>query len=71
METVEKLPEIPCRGGSGIIDPFGHFVAGPVWDEETILYADLDMQLAAASRMEHDPAGHYARPDVLELVVRE
>lgn len=45
--------------------------AEPVWDEEKIIYAELDMQLPAACKMEHDPIGHYARPDVLELVVHE
>ena len=29
------------------------------------------MDLPAACKMEHDAVGHYARPDVLELVVRE
>lgn len=43
----------------------------PVWDREEIIYADLDMQRAAASRMEFDPVGHYARPDVTELIVHE
>ena len=42
-----------------------------VWDEETIIYADLDMALTAACKMEHDAVGHYARPDVLELVVHD
>ena len=43
----------------------------PVWDKEDIIYADLDMQQAIASRMEFDGVGHYARPDVLELRVHE
>ncbi len=71
LEDIEKLPEKVCRGGSCIIDPYGHYVTEPVWEEETIIYADLDMQLPAACRMEHDPVGHYARPDVLELLVKE
>ena len=68
---IKDLPEMVCRGGSCIIDPFGHYMMDPVWDEETILYADLDMQMAASARMEHDAVGHYARPDVLELIVHE
>ena len=71
QEAVAKQSEIVCRGGSCIIDPFGHYVTEPVWDREQIIYADLDMQLAASSRMEHDAVGHYARPDVLELIVTE
>ncbi len=68
-KEVEPLPEITCRGGSNIIDPYGHPVTGTLWDEEGILYADLDMQKVPTSRMEHDVCGHYSRPDVLELVI--
>ena len=60
-----------CRGGSCIIDPYGHYLTNPVWDEETIIYAELDMSLPAACKMEHDAIGHYARPDILELKVNE
>ena len=70
-EMVEQLPEYVCRGGSCVIDPYGHYATQPVWDEETIIYADLDMNLPAACKMEHDAVGHYARPDVLELIVNE
>ena len=70
-EETEKLPYWVCRGGSCVIDPFGHYVTEPVWDEETVIYADLDMELPAACKMEHDAVGHYARPDVLKLVVED
>ena len=51
---VEQLPEYVCRGGSCVIDPYGHYATQPVWDEETIIYADLDTNLPAACKMEHD-----------------
>ena len=70
-ETVKALPEMVCRGGSCVIDPYGHYLTEPVWDEETVIYADLDMELTAACKMEHDAVGHYARPDVLELIVHD
>ena len=70
-EAVDRLPEMVCRGGSCIIDPYGHYLTEPVWDKETIIYADLDMTLPAACKMEHDAVGHYARPDVLQLIVDE
>ena len=69
--AVDRQPDIVCRGGSCIIDPRGHYVTEPVWDEETIIYAELDMTLPAACKMEHDAVGHYARPDVLELIVKD
>ncbi len=70
-KTADGQPEIVCRGGSCIIDPYGHYLTEPVWDREEIIYAELDMSLPAACKMEHDPVGHYARPDVLELIVHE
>jgi len=70
-EEIKDLPYWVCRGGSCIIDPFGHYVTDPVWDEETVIYADLDMELPASCKMEHDAVGHYARPDVLKLVVED
>ena len=70
-DAIEQLPELVCRGGSCIIDPYGHYVTEPVWDVETIIYAELDMSLPSESKMEHDAVGHYARPDVLELIVND
>ena len=71
QDAVDRLPDMVCRGGSCIIDPYGHYLTEPVWDEETIIYADLDMTLPAACKMEHDAVGHYARPDVLQLIVED
>ena len=70
-EEIQKLNDIVCRGGSCVIDPYGHAVTETVWDREAIIYADLDMQKVPASRMEFDACGHYSRPDVLELRVHE
>ena len=67
QDAIAALPEIPCRGGSCVIDPFGHLVSDCIWDDEGIIYAELDMQKVPASRMELDSVGHYARPDVLKL----
>ena len=36
-------PEVMCRGGSAIISPLGEPFAGPLYDQEGILYADLDL----------------------------
>jgi len=53
-----------------ILGPDGSYLAGPLYDEEGILYADLDPQRLAEERQRFDPAGHYHRPDVLQLQVR-
>ena len=75
LQTYERdvapLPEKICRGGSCVVDPYGHYLTEPVWDEEAVILADLDMRQVYASRMEHDPCGHYARPDMLELRVKD
>lgn len=71
QHELDKFPENMCPGGSCIVDPFGKYVVGPVWDKEEILYADLDMGKVVLSRMDFDSTGHYARPDVLQLVIHE
>jgi nitrilase len=58
------------RGGSAILAPDGSYLAGPLYDEEGILYAELDPAVLDAERQRFDPAGHYHRPDVLSLRVR-
>jgi nitrilase len=63
--------EIIGRGGSAILGPDGAYLAGPLYDEERILYAELEPARLHEERQRFDPAGHYHRPDVLGLVVRE
>lgn len=70
-DIVSQLPEFVCRGGSCIIDPYGHYLTEPVWDKESIIYAELDMSLPVSCKMEHDVVGHYARPDILELKIND
>jgi nitrilase len=55
------------RGGSAILDPDGAYLAGPLYDEEGILYAELDPARLHEERQRFDAAGHYHRPDVLRL----
>jgi nitrilase len=56
------------RGFSTIVAPDGKILAGPLVEEEGILYAELDAANARESRMQFDPVGHYARSDVFHLV---
>jgi nitrilase len=55
-------------GRSAIVMP-DRVVAGPVLDEETILYAEIDPARMRGSRFSLDTAGHYARPDVFQLTI--
>lgn len=61
--------DVLLRGGSVIIDPAGQVLAGPVFDEETILYADIDLEDKTKAHLDFDAVGHYARPDVFSLEV--
>jgi nitrilase len=68
---LEELAEIEIigRGGSAILGPDGGYLAGPLYDEEGILYAELDPARLHEERQRFDPAGHYHRPDILRLEV--
>src|SRR3954454_24016302 len=57
------------RGGSAVLGPDGAYLAGPLYDEEGVLYAELDPARLWEERQRFDPAGHYHRPDVLQLTV--
>lgn len=47
---VSELSGLVCRGGSYIIDPYGHYLTKSVRDKETIIYAELDMNLPAPAK---------------------
>lgn len=70
QSELDNCPEDMCPGGSCIVDPFGKYVAGPVWNKDEILYAELDMDMVPLSRMDFDPMGHYSRPDLFDFQVR-
>jgi nitrilase len=57
------------EGDSAIVKPNGEFVAGPLHEEEGILYAEIDPAKMRGPKWMLDVAGHYARPDVFELIV--
>jgi nitrilase len=61
--------ELLGRGGSAVLAPDGSYLAGPLYGEEGILYAELDPDRLREARQRFDPAGHYHRPDVLKLTV--
>ena len=57
-------------GDSAIVDPDGKILAGPLHETQDILFAEVDPRRVTGPRFQLDVAGHYARPDVLELVRR-
>lgn len=61
--------ELVKDGGSCIAGPDGSWIIEPVVGRDELIVADLDPALVRAERTTFDPAGHYARPDVLGLRV--
>lgn len=62
----ERMPTCCADGGSAIAGPDGHWIVEPS-AEEGVLYADLSLATVYRERQNFDPAGHYARPDVLSM----
>ena len=58
------------RGGSAVLGPDGGYLAGPLYDEEGVLYADLEPDRLFEERQRFDPVGHYHRPELLAFELR-
>jgi len=58
------------RGGSAIIAPNGRYLAGPVYDQETVVVADCDLSEITREALTLDVSGHYSRPDVFHFKVK-
>ena len=67
----ERWPHLLLHGGSAIIAPEGRYIAGPVYEGEETLYAELDLSEIAENKMSLDVVGHYARPDLFRLIVND
>ena len=63
--------QVLMRGGSAIVGPLGRVIAGPVFDETSIVAAEIDLDEIARGKYDFDVVGHYARPDVFRLHVNE
>jgi len=63
--------EVVSRGGSCIVDPFGTVLAGPSFEGEAVLVAEVDRSVIVRGKFDLDVTGHYARPDVFRLLVNE
>ena len=70
LNDLEHEPDIMSAGGSVIISPMGEVLAGPLWNQEGLLTAELDFSILAKSKLDFDVVGHYARKDVFNLEIR-
>lgn len=71
QEDLRDEPEIMSSGGSVIISPMGEILAGPLWNEEGLLTAELDFSVLAKSKLDFDVVGHYSRKDVFTFEVNK
>ena len=65
LRIIEETP----RGVSLVLDPMGRIIAGPVADEEGLLYAEVDLDACIEPKQFHDVSGGYNRFDVFQLRV--
>jgi nitrilase len=70
LSACQYVPDL-IRGGSVIVSPLGRVVAGPNYEGECVLRAELDPGEIAEGKFDLDVVGHYARPDVFRLDVNE
>ncbi|CAO3383071.1 carbon-nitrogen hydrolase family protein [Azospirillum argentinense] len=59
------------HGRSVIVGPLGEILAGPLVDAEGILTAEVDVEDLVGAKLDFDPVGHYARPDLFSMRVDE
>ena len=81
VTTLDQVPaDFPYRekmniewacGGSAVVDPTGNFVVGPVFNKETLVYADCEADSIKVAKAFFDALGHYSRFDVARLELRE
>ncbi|KAH9317590.1 hypothetical protein KI387_019359, partial [Taxus chinensis] len=62
---------VVCAGGSVIISPSGTVLAGPNFEGEALISADLDFGEIVRAKFAFDVVGHYSRPEVLRLTVND
>ena len=64
-----ELPDLEVfgRGGAAIIEPQdGKIIAGPFYDAEGIVAADVDLKVGLRVKRWFDAVGHYSAPGALQ-----
>lgn len=70
-DLASQPDEVVSLGGSCIIGPMGQVLAGPAWEGQDILFAEIDLDEIPRAKFDFDAVGHYARPDIFRLLVNE
>lgn len=68
-KILENSPDILSTGGTCLAAPDGEWIIEPVEAEEKLIIAEINHQKVREERQNFDAAGHYSRPDVLQLKV--
>ncbi len=75
LELLEALPgdddKLIMKGGSAVIGPDSRYVAGPIFEEACIIYAELELDRITEGHLVLDTDGHYSRPDIFHLEVND
>jgi nitrilase len=66
---IKEEDEKICPGGSVIISPGGEVLSGPLWNENGVLTATLDLSEIARQKLDFDVNGHYSRKDIFNYSV--
>ena len=61
--------DVMADGGSCLAGPDGNWIIEPQLNKEGIFTAEIDFRKVLEERQNFDPAGHYSRPDVTQLIV--
>jgi len=65
----DKPEQMLLNGGSSIVGPDGQYVMEPLWDQEGVFTAEVDLNRCYEEKMALDVTGHYQRNDVFQLDV--
>ncbi|WP_196892509.1 carbon-nitrogen hydrolase family protein [Aureivirga marina] len=71
QKHMKDIPNNFCEGGSVIISPYGRILEGPVFGENKVLIAELDLNEIIETKLDFDVIGHYNRSDIFEFKVNK
>lgn len=68
-KILETAPEILSNGGTCLAAPDGEWIIEPFCNEEKLVVAEIGHRKVREECQNLDIAGHYPRPDILQLRV--
>lgn len=67
----DELPDPVLNGGSCVFAPSGEILVAPQFENEKLIFADLDTDLITKEQMTLSAGGHYFRPDLFKVKIRK